>query len=171
VTTTDTVNTNNTAGLSAFTSIVDWSRFENPFRLWGLDGGAFPAVNNRNRCVSGTCRIWDFRLSAADDQFLGYVEHGSTLNDPFVNGAACPAAVDGNVTQVNSLGQTHLRHALEVIGSGGNDNGLCESDETCFYTPNFGAYQGSGDYTTRSCVFHDGAVSGVTMHAYPINGE
>ncbi|MGE0616573.1 MAG: hypothetical protein AB7P04_13135, partial [Bacteriovoracia bacterium] len=47
VTTTDTVNTNNTAGLSAFTSIVDWSRFENPFRLWGLDGGAFPRSEER----------------------------------------------------------------------------------------------------------------------------
>ena len=62
-------------------------------------------------------------------------------------------------------------HATEAIMDGiGDDDGLCESHETCIYAPNVGAYQGEGDYLTRSCVFQDGAVTDVTMHAYPING-
>jgi hypothetical protein len=64
-------------------------------------------------------------------------------------------------------------NAVELPGyyPGNNNNGLCESGETCVYSPNFGAYQGEGDPLSQApCVFSDGTVAGVTMYAYPTNG-
>jgi hypothetical protein len=50
----------------------------------------------------------------------------------------------------------------------GDYDGLCESNEACIYSPNFGVYQGNGDYLADgSCIFMGGTVSDVTMYAYP----
>ena len=86
----------------------------------------------------------------------------------------CPAEVHGNVTATDqaTTPHTYLLNAMEILGDEiGNDNGLCESNEACIYAPNIGAYQGEGDYTTKSCVFQNGTVTGVQMYAYPINGQ
>ncbi len=63
-------------------------------------------------------------------------------------------------------------NAFEIILDGlGDEDGLCESNEACLYGPNFGAYQGEGDYRANgTCTFQPGAVTGVTLYAYPING-
>ncbi|MCM2278594.1 MAG: right-handed parallel beta-helix repeat-containing protein [Oligoflexia bacterium] len=99
--------------------------------------------------------------------------NGVTDNDPFVPGATCPAAAHGNVASVDlyATPRTFLRNAIELQGDGGgNDNGLCETGEACLYTPNFGAYQGDGDYLANGpCLFQDGTVSGVTLYAHPSN--
>lgn len=75
----------------------------------------------------------------------------------------------GNVT-VSSAGTTpitYLRVAVELIGTGGNNNGLCESNETCLYTPNFGAYQGEGDYTKKWCnIDGSGIIKNVKLFSY-----
>ncbi len=44
-------------------------------------------------------------------------------------------------TWADTTSSTFLRNAVEITGNG---NGLCESNETCLYTPNMGAYQGFG---------------------------
>ncbi len=65
---------------------------------------------------------------------------------------------------------TFLRRAVELGEDGfGNDNGLCESGEHCVFTPNFGAYQGEGPLT--EIPFVDGAITGVSLFAYSINGR
>jgi hypothetical protein len=54
----------------------------------------------------------------------------------------------------------------------GDDDGLCESNEACIYSPNFGVYQGHGDYLVGgTCTFQNGTVTGVQMYAYPNNGR
>ena len=66
---------------------------------------------------------------------------------------------------------TYLLNALEIYGDGiGDDDGLCETDEACIYGPNIGAYQGEGSYTSTTCTFTDGTITGVTMYAYETNG-
>ncbi|MCM2279786.1 MAG: hypothetical protein NDJ89_17060 [Oligoflexia bacterium] len=116
----------------------------------------------------------DYRLSASDSFARNLTGDGSTPNAPFVPGQACPALLSGNVVAVDraQTPRTFLRNALEFIGDEvGNEDGLCESGETCFYAPNFGAYQGEGDpFSQGSCVFQDGTVTGVTLYAYPVNG-
>ena len=192
----DTENTSDSNGTATYSTGIDWLGFENFFRAWGQDGGAFPISSNDDDCNSGTCRIWDWSLSRTDSNLLDF-------NGRFVDKANCPASVDGNVAitdsaqvawyagtnavedNTDSVGNDNgicepgencnnvfLQHAYEDVFDGiGDDDGLCESGEACIYAPNPGAYQGSGDYSTQSCTFSDGIVSGVTMHAYPTNGE
>ena len=84
--------------------------------------------------------------------------------------------MNGNkaTTYTNSVPVTYtfLANAMEIMGDGiGNDNGLCETGESCIYTPNFGAYQGEGDYMAQgTCSFQNGTVSNVKMYAYPTIG-
>ena len=64
----------------------------------------------------------------------------------------------------------------ELLDDGiGDDDGLCESNERCVYSPNFGAYQGEGDPEAGGrCAFQDSVsgsgVVGVWVYAYPVNG-
>ncbi|MCM2322992.1 MAG: hypothetical protein NDJ90_06985 [Oligoflexia bacterium] len=114
----------------------------------------------------------DWRLSAADSVVRNRTGDGAVDNEPFVPGAPCPAEAGGNVVTVDQRARTFLRNAFELQGDGeGNDNGLCESGEACLYAPNFGAYQGEGDYRTRgTCQFQNGTISDVRLFAYPTNG-
>jgi hypothetical protein len=168
VLTDDASNSSDTDGAATYALTMDWLNFENLFRGWGKDDPAlFPSPNHRGACVSGTCRIWDARISYFDTALKDH-------NGAFVAGATCPASVSGaDATKqvTDGAGHTYLLNAVEIIGDGiGNENGLCESDEACIYAPNLGAYQGEGDYTSQTCTFADGTLSGVTMYAYPTNG-
>ena len=63
-----------------------------------------------------------------------------------------------------------LRDSIEFRGDGiGNDNLLCESGETCLYTPNIAAYQGHGDLVSAGN-FTDGTITGVSLIRYETNG-
>lgn len=175
----------------------DFLNYDTIFRTWSLY--ADPSnVNSSNRGVwwgGAGGRIWDWSLSSADSVLLNRSGDGQNANGAFVNGAVCPSEIDGNATQTDMVngepsgdgsgdddglcepgelcsGRTFLTNAMEIFDDDiGDDNGLCESNEACIYAPNFGAYQGHGDYTTTSCIFQDGTVSGVTMYAYPNNGR
>lgn len=172
----DSMNSSDNLGNALFGNITDWIYFTNPFRIWGADGSPFPHINNRGPCLSGTCRIWDYRLKATSSN-LAYNSTNTvnSKNDLFVAGTTCPSALDGNkvTTYTDFLGTTYtfLTNAMEIMGDGiGNDNSLCESNETCLYTPNFGSYQGSGDFQAQGkCLFQNGLVSNIQIYAYPEN--
>ena len=76
--------------------------------------------------------------------------------------------VTGNTITAVSENDIQVENAIEIDGDGDGD-GLCESNETCLYTPNFGAYQGHG--TFGQCTFTDGIISGVKMFGYETNGR
>jgi hypothetical protein len=140
---------NATADFSAVDPAFDWTRFDNSYRGWGPDGSAFPNADHRGRWVAGTGRIWDWSVSALDTALLGVL-----------------ALPDGNATLT-----TFLRHAIEIAGDGiGNDNLLCESNETCLYTPNIGSYQGHGTLISAG-TFTNGTLTGITLMRYATNGR
>tara|TARA_R110002074_G_scaffold393725_1_gene580542 strand:+ start:345 stop:608 length:264 start_codon:yes stop_codon:yes gene_type:complete len=67
--------------------------------------------------------------------------------------------------------RTALRNAIEIMNDGiGNENALCESGETCLYTPNIGAYQGHGELISAGD-FVDGALTGITLLRHRYNGR
>lgn len=165
---------NGTVGLSSpmvYSSISDWLEFSNWFRMWGE--GPTPADR---QCVPGeSCYLWDFRFNSVSSPFKGKSGDGFNLNETFTSGLACPSAVNGSkvLTDLNSMSaNTFLVNAIEIGTDGvGDEDGLCETSERCIYMPNFGSYQGEGDYLANGvCIFQDGSVSGVTMYGYPING-
>ena len=164
----DGTNPDDVNGTQSFDSIGNRADFDNEFRSWGMSGLNFPNdVTTLGHCASGqVCAIWDWRLRATDNALRN-------VNGTFANGAPCPASVHGDqaMTDRSTVPNTFLTHALEVmLDEMGDDDGLCESGEACIYSPNFGSYQGEGDYTTQTCTFADGTVSGVTLYAYPTNG-
>lgn len=168
--TADSANTSALGGTATYSSALDWINYANISRNWGKDGGTFPASTNQGRCSTGTCRIWDWSLSVFDTFLLNVSGNASTANDPNSLGA-CPTQIDGTVYITDqSSTYTFLTNAIEINDDKtGNNNGLCESNEACIYTPNFGAYQGHG--TLQSCIFNDAKVSGVKMYWYSTNGR
>ena len=149
------------SGSLTYASVTDWLGFDNFFRGWGSgNSGSETNSSNRGKCQLGDpCSVWDWRLDSADTKVKNY--KGATL--------PCPASISGNDTITDSSGTyTYMAQALEIVRDGiGNDNGLCESNEACIYTPNLGSYQGSGDFYSTQCTFTDGTLSGITMFAYP----
>jgi hypothetical protein len=175
VTTDDLANGSDSSGSQSFSSITDWVNFDNPMRLWGKDGGTFPSADNQKSCVSGTCRIWDLSLKATATVARNTSNDGNNQNGAFTPGLNCPAAVHGNkaIADYHTTPNTFLINPQEIIfDDTGDDDGLCESNEACIYSPNIGAYQGHGDYKAAgTCTFQNGTVTNVQMDAYPTNGR
>jgi hypothetical protein len=159
--TNDTVNaTPQFQGAAPYADVSDWLAFETPWRMWANDGPAPFATHGCGR--DPNCRIWDWALSGGGAPLRDY-------NGALVDGAACPAAVDGDVvvTDQQSTPNTYLLNAAELLNDSiGDEDGLCESGEHCVYQPHLGAWLGDGDPRAKDCVFADGTVSGVLMYGY-----
>lgn len=165
-------NPSHTAGTANATTILDWLHFDSAFRTWGINGASILDPALRVRCVTDeptncpgpcVCQIWDWRLSSGDTVLL---ERNGLFASP-----TCPVSVHGDEYLTDYLGNTFLLNALEILFDGiGDEDGLCESGEDCLYSPNIGAYQGAGDYTSNRCAITDGTVTGVTIYGYPVNG-
>jgi hypothetical protein len=125
VTTTDSTNNaasvngslTNTNGTATYSTSLNFLDFDNIFRSWGKDGSAFPNSDNRARCTTGTCRIWDWSLSSADTMLRNRSGNGSTING------------DDNLD-----GDCDSGELCDVQEASGNGNGTCEAGEVCFNT-------------------------------------
>jgi hypothetical protein len=159
----DGVNIDDTNAGSAYPlnpAAFDWTHFDNSYRAWGIDGSAFPNADHQGRWSSAptTGRIWDWSLSAGDTVLR------NVLALPTGNDSLTHTWSDASTT-------TFLRHAMEISGDRiGNDNALCESGETCLYTPNIGSYQGHGNLVDAG-TFVDGTLTGITLIKYETNGR
>ncbi len=151
----DTQNASDASGAAADYPAApitfDWTHFDNSYRGWGIDGS--PA---QGQWTTGPGRIWDWSLLASDTVIKG-VQPLPTGNDFITH------------TWSDSSTVTFLRNAVEIQNSGGNNNGLCESNETCLYTPNIGSYQGQGNLISAG-TFTDGTLIGITLMKYETNG-
>jgi len=148
--------------------IFDWTSFENTYRGWGIDGSAFPNSNQRGQWATGMGRIWDWSLALGDVGDAGGPVIQGVLDRRLIGDVA------NTITHTwsdSSPAVTYLRNAMEIMDDGiGNDNGLCETDETCLYTPNIGSYQGHGALQSAGTFTDGDAISGVTLLEYEANG-
>ena len=187
----DVLNSSDTDGAATYPAdpaAFDWAGFDNSYRGWGIDGSDFPDVNHQGQWTTGDGRIWDWSVSSGDTGNNGFaallaVFIPPTGNDTLThswNGTpvsndndGCDLLVAGSTWNVtdNVCETTFLRHAVEIQADGpGNDNTLCESGETCLYTPNIGSYQGHGDLISAGA-FTTGTLSGITLMKYDNNGR
>ncbi|MCC7441551.1 MAG: hypothetical protein IT285_07960 [Bdellovibrionales bacterium] len=148
----------------SYDTLTSWLLLANPFRAFGSDDMA--------RCVSPmNCVIYDWRLLETDPIIRNKALDPSAETPLFAPGGPCPFDGNATVTAIDGT-TTYLRPAAEILLDWrGNDDGLCESNEDCIYTPNFGAYQGTGDPYSHGCTFTNGAaITNVKLFAYPQNG-
>lgn len=172
----DASNTSDVAGKSECSALDDWTGFDFRGRTWSLGGDA-PLLDEsvRGRCFADnprvpepcSCRIADWRLSLEDDQLRDSSDPSGSGNDPFRAGSTCPKAVHGDLALSDALGNTFLVNATERLRDAiGDDDGLCESGETCLYSPNLGYDQGDPRAGALGpCVFVGGIVREVTLYA------
>ncbi len=178
--TSDSVNTTvgaktlGPSGTIAFSLASDWFWFANFLRSWNRSGANFAVETSfRTKASPGDLlAIYDFTPKPTAP-FLNRSGNGATANNTFVPGAACPSSVDGNQTGVDSSTTGYLLNAAEILDDQvGNDDGFCQSNESCVYSPNFGFYQGHGDYRSRECIFNSMAgLTGIRIFGYPFNGS
>ncbi|MBT4761019.1 MAG: hypothetical protein HOO06_04910 [Bdellovibrionaceae bacterium] len=172
VTTNDVANPDDANGSLAQSSINDWLTFDNDFRIWGSQL-ANALSHSNSRCQGGTCQIYDYTLKNSDNVIYNNSIDGISAN-PVITTGACPAALNGSsYTDQQVPSNTFLLRAYEVVGDlNGDDDGLCESNERCIYTPNIGAYQGDhyGGVSKLGCTFQDGTVTGVKLFRFTVNG-
>ena len=185
---------------TAFGSVSDWLSPTGARQAWGRDGSAFPAADQLGACAAGqTCRVWDADLGALDGALRGAlpVPNGDDVvvhlwhapdaaSCAMIAGAvwgpgvctlpgyrsqtACEAA--GGDWATSKCSSRFLRDAVEISRDLiGNDNGLCESGETCLYTPNLGSYQGHGALVPVGNAFVPGLLTNVTLLRYSVNGR
>ena len=178
LTTNDNKNQSDSNGLATFSSITDWLDFDNFARAWGRNDNTFPlAILNRgySDTLAGTSRIFDWSLRTTDIQLRNI--------NPCPNQVHLFNNANQNTIQHNfSFGTvTFLRNAIEILNDGvGDDDGFCESNERCLFTPNMGAYQGHGNLipaqtsspTTLTCTNDPagGTLTGITLFKYESNG-
>ena len=196
ISTEDLANTSDTNGtISAFPA--DRLNYDHWLRLMGRDNGDVAAIPNIGPCTAPPCRIWDFRLRATDtvlrnrwgmpngnnvfyhlwneatqlncERIPGAVWQDQVCSNPgYFDSPSCTAS--GGTWSTGLCSTTFLRRAYERINDGiGNENGLCESNETCIFTPNIGPYQGHGPLVPAGN-FVDGIITNVTMLRYQSNG-
>ncbi|MDX1956956.1 MAG: hypothetical protein SFU98_00190, partial [Leptospiraceae bacterium] len=172
----DSVNPSfSSSGIATIGSIgSNWTNFQNFYRTIALSmGNAFPHPSLVGRCTTN-CQLYDWSFSKSDASGLRNI-------------LRCPLNLARPTLDL--YGPVILRNAVEILGDWkGNDDGLCNSNEECIYTPNIGAYQGHGklvpastandsypnatnqcaDITTASG--SDGTVNNIKLFKYEKNG-
>jgi len=106
---------------------------------------------------------------------------GYCSEDNFADSAACVGAyhtwIAGDWTSHKCITK-FLKNATEIMNDGeGNDNTLCESDETCLLTKNLGVYQGHGNIVSSASgpsgclnIGSGGEIENVILMEYENNG-
>lgn len=177
VTTDDAVSPYDTLGAALFASITDWHALQHPHRMWAANGTSIIDAASRIACAAGqTCRIWDLSLRSTDTVLR---ERGAlpTGNDAVTHtwsaatSQACALLPVGATWTGTECQSTFLPRATEIMEDGvGDDDALCESNETCLFLPNLGSYAGHGPLVSAGA-FTDGSITGVTLLRHATNGR
>jgi hypothetical protein len=180
----DATNPQGATGSSPYASITSFTSFATETRRFIWAGTGFPDFAARGPCTgAATCSILDLALKA-DDTLLRNRNALPTGNDvtthQWFNSSGAPAdqaACTGRVPGSSFVAGTpnrceslFLKHAWELLEDGaGDDDGLCESNETCEVARNIGGYQGHGPLASAGA-FTAGTLTGITLLQRETNG-
>jgi hypothetical protein len=160
-------------GTAVHDAITDWFTHGSELSGFGRAGTVDDYdCGARGKCTgSDTCQVYDFGAvpagpairvvanASGDDAFAFVQQTGAA------SAAACTAAYPGSSFAGGSCTSTSLESAVELLlDAAGDDDGLCESDERCAFTPNLGVDQGLHT-ALASFPFSDGQLTGVQLYA------
>ncbi len=176
----DGTNADHVDGVAEAASIADWTHFDTRFRGWAQrhPTATFPSFPVQDACDEGNCQLVDWRLTADDtaareilsppSNDAGAGTAAATLVHTWTAATSQACAALPGAAWDTSCTTTIVVNATEQMRDGdGNDNGLCESGETCVFTPNLGAYQGHGALVP---VGVGGPLGDVRLVRYTFNG-
>lgn len=163
-------------GRAVYENIGDWFQFANSYRGWG------PRHNTDLICGDrAECQIWDLSIQQSDTTIRNvlpvptgndvriHIWQVSQSTDP---AATCASIVGARWDGVSlACTTTHLTNAVELMGDkDGNEDGFCQNNERCLYTPNIASYQGHGEIVEIG-PFVNGTIHGVTLYQFSVNGR
>ncbi len=117
----------------------------------------------------------EFRLAETDTLLREIVSY-PTGDDVIVHRFSASSSSCGSIPGASWAGTlctlAFLQDSFELFDDEvGNDNGLCESNETCVFMPNIGVYQGHGELIPGATIGSGGTIQNVTLLRYETNGE
>lgn len=180
----DPTNPQGATGSSPQASITSFLTFSTETRRFIKAGGGFPDYSARGPCLAAdTCSILDLALKSTDTLLKNrnalptgndvVTQNWLITNNVPADQAACTARVPGSVfvaATPNRCESTFLAHAWELLEDGiGDNDGMCESNETCEVARNIGGYQGHGTLVSAGA-FTPGILTGITLVQRETNG-
>ena len=180
----DATNPQGATGLANFDTITSFTSFASDTRRFIRAGAGFPDLTARGPCTgTASCSILDLALKSTDTLLRNRnaLPTGNDVrthewfiaNNAPADQAVCDARVPGSVfvpATPNRCDSTFLKHAWELLEDGVGDNdGLCESNETCEVARNIGGYQGHGPLVSAGA-FTPGILTGITLVHRQTNG-
>jgi len=180
----DATNPQGATGAANFDTITSFTQFASDTRRFIRAGTGFPDFAARGPCTgTASCSILDLALKSTDTLLRNRNTQPTgndvrthdwfIANNAPVDQAACEARVPGSAFVAgtpNRCESVFLQHAWELLEGGVGDNdGLCESNETCEVARNIGGYQGHGPLVSAG-PFTPGTLTGVTLVQRQTNG-
>ena len=156
-----------------YNTMTDWfTEITQPEGLWGQEGGAYPAADRRGACIPGeTCEEFSYDYVSSNASLRGRL---STVH-PNNNAAMTRPYKAGSVTFTIGAREMFKEEAKEfgLVIQPGNNNGVCETGESCVLTPNIGAYQGHDSLVRAGSkdLGGGGTIQNVEMWEYSTNGH
>ena len=152
----DSVNTQGASGAAGivYTSITDFFNFENLNRAWTKFHStfAFPSANLQGICTATNCGIFDYSLKPTPSAL-------KAVNGIFVENQNCPTSVNGSnffhFIEDDGSDAKALKFAIEYVLDGvGNENGMCEANENCYFVADAGANLSPSWNYTKTCLYN-----------------
>jgi hypothetical protein len=180
----DATNPNGASGAANYDTITSFTTFDSDTRRFIRAGAGFPDLTARGPCTgTASCTILDLALKSTDTLLRNRnaLPTGNDVrthewfiaNDAPADQAECDARVPGSLfvaATPNRCDSVFLKHAWELLEDGVGDNdGLCESNETCEVARNIGGYQGHGPFVSAG-TFSPGILTGITLVQRQANG-
>jgi hypothetical protein len=181
---TDATNPQGATGAANYDTITSFTTFASDTRRFIRAGAGFPDLTARGPCTgTASCSILDLALKSTDTLLRNRnaLPTGNDVrthewfiaNNAPADQAACDARVPGSVfvaATPNRCDSVFLKHAWELLEDGiGDNDGLCESNETCEVARNIGGYQGHGPFVAAG-TFVPGTLTGITLVQRQNNG-
>lgn len=180
----DTTNPQGSTGAANYDTITDHLTFATDTRRFIRAGAGFPDYAMRGPCRdTESCAILDLALKANDTLLRNRnalptgndvaTQNWLIQNSDPTNQAACDTRLPGSTFVAgtpNRCESVFLKHAWELLDDGdGDDDGLCESGETCEFARNLGGYQGHGSFVSAGA-FTNGILTDITLVQREHNG-
>ena len=145
------------SGTADFSLIKEIYNFNSKFRTWSNIAAPTSEAGSGSCAVDGTiCQLLDLRLNEGDTFALDKLTEPNAVLSYTYRGGTIPFL--------------YLNNSSEILGDNiGNDNGLCEANESCISTTNIGSYFGHGSIILNTSNT-TALANNIILYDYSLNG-